>query len=53
MIWSITSKKEIYESKKNYMEAGCKVYGDLARCLLLTENMSYIDALKAVIASAS
>lgn len=27
--------------------------GDLARCLLLTENMSYIDALKAVIASAS
>ena len=94
---------QTYESKKNYMEVGCKVYGDLddrakriasdvfsslglqhharidmrcdnegnlyvidvnllpglgpigdlARCLLLTENMSYIDALKAVIASAS
>lgn len=27
--------------------------GDLARCLLLTENISYIDALKAIIASAS
>lgn len=94
---------QTYESKKNYMEVGCKIYGDLndkaervasdvfsclgiqhharidmrcdndgnlyvidvnllpglgpigdlARCLLLTENMSYIDALKAVIASAS
>lgn len=94
---------QTYESKKNYMEVGSRVYGDLndrakriasdvfscigikhharidmrcdndgniyvidvnllpglgpigdlARCLLLTENMSYIDALKAVIASAS
>lgn len=94
---------QTYESKKNYMEVGCKIcgdlgdrakriasdvficlgiqhharidmrcdnkgnlyvidvnllpglgpIGDLARCLLLTENMSYIDALKAVIASAS
>ena len=94
---------QTYDSKKNYMEVGAKVYGeindkakkiaadvftclgikhhvridmrsdeegnlyvidvnllpglgpigDLARCLLLTENMSYIDALKAVITSAS
>lgn len=94
---------QTYESKKNYMEVGTKVYGelndkaeeiaakvftclgvqhharidmrcdkegnlyvidvnllpglgptgDLARCLLLTQNMSYIDALKSVIASAN
>ena len=94
---------QTYESKKNYMEVGAKVHGeisykveriaanvftaldirhharidmrcdedgklyvidvnllpglgpigDLARCLLLTKNMSYIDALKSVIASAS
>lgn len=94
---------QTYDSKKNYLETGAKVFGeinekakriaaevfnalgfqhharidmrcdkegklyvidvnllpglgpigDLARCLLLTENMSYIDALKAVIASAS
>lgn len=94
---------QTYDSKKNYMEVGAKVYGelndkamqiaanvfaildvqhharidmrcdeegnlyvidvnmlpglgpigDLARCLLLTKNMSYIDALKAVIATAS